>query len=381
MEPAIKVTVRRDTRSVPVGPTGIGGEFPITVQSMTTEYTYEIDKTVKQINDLADAGCELVRVTVPTPKDTAALKEILAQSPIPVIADVHFQYKRALAAIEAGVPKIRLNPGNINDRKQVEEVIAACKANGVAIRVGVNEGSIVERKDLNLRAHEKEENLLKLMMEKLDEYINIFHDNNFDNLVLAAKCTDAARCIILNRMISQEYNYPLHLGVTHSGTVETGAIRSAAAIGTLLAEGIGDTVRISLAGDPVKEVETAWEILNSLYLRPRTKPELIACPTCGRVEVDLFEMVDEVKAAVAEIDYPVKIAVMGCIVNGPGEAEGSDVGISAGKSKVMIYRDGQVVETVPTEQGVECMLKHVKEFIADDKARKAKEESELVEAN
>jgi (E)-4-hydroxy-3-methylbut-2-enyl-diphosphate synthase len=372
MDRSVKVCDRRTTRSVPVGPTGIGGQWPINVQSMTTEYTYEIDKCMAQINDLAEAGCELVRVTVPTPKDTDALKEILKQSPVPIIADVHFQYKRALAAIEAGVPKIRLNPGNIKDRKQVEEVIAACKANGVAIRVGVNEGSIVERQDQQIRAQDQEANLIELMLEKLAETIRIFEDNQFDNLVLAAKCTDAARCIVMNREISQRWDYPLHLGVTHAGTVETGGIRSATAIGTLLAEGIGDTVRISLAGDPVKEVEIAWEVLNTLYLRDRKKPELIACPTCGRVEVDLFEMVDSVKAAIADIDYPVKIAVMGCIVNGPGEAEGSDVAISAGKSKVQIYRDGKVVETVPTDKGVQSLLKHVKLFIEEDTAYKKK---------
>lgn len=370
MDKSVKVCDRQKTRSVSVGPMVIGGNSPISVQSMTTEYTYEIDKCMTQIHRLAEAGCELVRVTVPTPKDTDALKEILKQSPIPVIADVHFQYKRALAAIEAGVPKIRLNPGNISDRKQVEEVIAACKANGVAIRVGVNEGSIVERKDQQLRTQDQETSLIDLMLEKLAETIHIFEDNQFENLVLAAKCTDAARCIVMNREISKRWDYPLHLGVTHSGTVETGGIRSAAAIGTLLAEGIGDTVRISLAGDPVKEVEVAWEVLNTLYLRERTTPELIACPTCGRVEVDLFEMVEQVKAAIADIKYPVKIAVMGCIVNGPGEAEGSDVAISAGKSKVQIYRNGKIVETVATDKGVETLLKHVKLHIEEDMNRK-----------
>lgn len=365
MDRSVKVCDRRVTRAAAVGPTGIGGDWPISVQSMTTEYTYEVDKCMAQIQGLAEAGCELVRVTVPTPKDTDALGEILKQSPIPVIADVHFQYKRALAAIEAGVPKIRLNPGNINDRKQVEEVIAACKANGVAIRVGVNEGSIVERKDQQVRVQDQDTNLIELMLEKLAETIRIFEDNQFENLVLAAKCTDAARCIVMNRELSKRWDYPIHLGVTHSGTVETGAIRSAAAVGTLLAEGIGDTVRISLAGDPVKEVETAWEVLNSLYLRERTKPELIACPTCGRVEVDLFEMVEQVKAALADINHPVKIAVMGCIVNGPGEAEGSDVAISAGKSKVQIYRGGRVVETVARANGVEALLKHVKLHIEE----------------
>ncbi|MCH9021244.1 MAG: flavodoxin-dependent (E)-4-hydroxy-3-methylbut-2-enyl-diphosphate synthase [Planctomycetes bacterium] len=369
-EPEVKVTNRKPTRTVQAGPITIGGGSLITVQSMTTVNTYEIDKCVEQINQLAKADCELIRVTVPSEKDTAALPEILAQSPIPVIADVHFNYKRAIEAIEAGVCKIRLNPGNIKVRRQVEEVIAACKANNVAIRVGVNEGSIVERRDQDLRADEIQQELISLMLEKLEEYIHIFEDNQFDNLVLAAKCCDAARCIVVNRAISEKFDYPLHLGVTHSGTVETGSVRSATAIGTLLAEGIGDTIRVSLAGDPVKEVEVGWEILNSLYLRKRRKVELIACPTCGRVEVDLFEMVEEVTKALADTRYPIRIAVMGCVVNGPGEADGADLAISAGRNKVMIYRQGKVVETVPADIGVETLLKHVNQHIAEETATK-----------
>lgn len=367
-QPAIKVTDRRATRHVPVGPVAIGGEAPVTVQSMTVSNTYEIDKVVPEIHRLAEAGCELIRVTVPRERDTAALPEIINQSPIPVIADVHFQFRRAIEAVEAGVPKIRLNPGNISDRKEVAEVIAACKANNVAIRVGVNEGSIIERIGMVQSVQEKERQLLELMMEKLGEYIQIFDEHDYHNIVLAAKCTDAARTILINRLVAQKYDYPIHLGVTHSGTVQEGSIRSAVAVGTLLSEGIGNTVRISLAGDPIHEVETAWEILNTLYLRPRRKPELIACPTCGRLEVDLFKMVDEVKSAIADVEHPVKIAVMGCIVNGPGEAEGSDVGISAGKSKVQIYRGGQVVETVSTDQGVEALMRHVKAHIAEQEA-------------
>lgn len=359
------IATRRKTRKVNVGPLTIGGDSPISVQSMTTSCTFEIDNTMKEIGELVDAGVELVRVTVPRERDTDALKEIISQSPVPIVADVHFNYQRALASIEAGVPKIRLNPGNINNRKEVEEVIAACKANGTAIRVGVNEGSIVDRSGMNVLGQKQGMSMIDLMVEKMREYVNIFEDNQFDNLVLAAKLADPAGCIVANRAISENFDYPLHLGVTHAGTVREGSLRSAAAFSALLAQGIGDTVRMSLAGDSVEEVKATWEVLHALQLRPRTKPELIACPTCGRVEVDLFKMVDEVTKAVSNINYPVKIAVMGCIVNGPGEAEGSDVAISAGKSKVNIYRDGKVVESVSADEGVACLLKHVKAFVAE----------------
>ena len=341
-QPEVKVTNRKLTRTVHAGPVAIGGDSLITVQSMTTVNTYEIDKCVEQINQLAKADCELIRVTVPSEKDTAALPEILAQSPIPVIADVHFNYKRAIEAIDAGVCKIRLNPGNSKVRRQVEEVIAACKANNVAIRVGVNEGSIVERRHQNLRADEIQQELISLMLEKLEEYIHIFEDNQFDNLVLAAKCCDAARCIVVNRAISEKFDYPLHLGVTHSGTVETGSVRSATAIGTLLAEGIGDTIRVSLTpepgGDRTREVLVAQEILQSIGLRS-FKPQVTACPGCGRTTSTVFqELAGHIETHVRErMGYwkgrhpgveEMTLAVMGCIVNGPGESKHADIGIS-----------------------------------------------------
>lgn len=355
---------RKVTRPVKIGNLTIGSSWPIIVQSMTNVATSDIDRCVEQIGNLVGRGCEMVRVAVPTKADTAALKEILGQVDVPLIADVHFHYRRALEAIEAGVNKIRLNPGNIKDRGQVEEVIAACKANDVAIRVGVNQGSIRDLKQ-EKNSQEGQENLPSLMVSKLVEYVNIFQDNNFDNLVLSAKCHDGMGTIAVNRAVSKKFDYPLHLGVTHAGTVQIGAVRSATALGVLLAEGIGDTIRVSLAGDPVTEVETAWEILTSLGLRQRIGPNLIACPTCGRTEIDLLEIVEQVKEALREIKQPLTVAVMGCVVNGPGEAQDADIALCGGRDKAIIYCRGKKVATVAGENAVETLLEQVKKFIAE----------------
>jgi len=352
---------RRTTKAVPVGNVTLGGNGPVIVQSMTNVPTHDLDRTLEQIDQMIEAGCEMVRLAVPTARDTAVLGEIVRQVPIPVIADVHFHYARALEAIQAGVSKIRLNPGNIKDRKQVEEVIAAAREHGTAIRVGVNQGSIRVRDKQHTRAGE--DDIEVLMVEKLREYVRIFQDNDFHNLVLSAKCHDAAHGIAVNRTISEQFDYPLHLGVTHAGTIETGSIRSAVGLGTLLAEGIGDTIRVSLAGDPAVEIGVAWEILNTLALRPRRGPELIACPTCGRTEIALLEMTEQVSRALAGIKEPLTVAVMGCVVNGPGEAADADVALCGGRDKAVIYRSGRKVATVASSQAVESLLEQVKIFI------------------
>ena len=347
------MTPRRKTRSVRVGPVAIGGDAPVSIQSMTSTYTYDIDATVKQIHALAQAGCDIVRVAVPEPRDTEALKHILPQVPVPIVADVHFHFQRALEAVEAGVHKIRLNPGNIQDRAQVDRVIRACRERGVPIRVGVNEGGIIERKDKDKRAAEKaalesdyEQHLIDIMVEKLEDYIRIFDENDFHDVVISAKSIDPRIVIRAYQAISAKYDFPLHLGVTHAGPKETGCIRSVVALGTLLAGGIGDTVRISYASDPVYEVHDAREMLNCLGLKARIEPELIACPTCGRIEIDLISLVQEVRTRLATIKTPVKVAVMGCVVNGPGEAEGADVAVFAGKGKGIIYVQGEQKRTV-----------------------------------
>ena len=354
---------RRKTRPIPVGGLAIGGENPITVQSMTNCYTYNIDACLAQIQQMIERKCEIVRLAVPTARDTAALPEIIKQVSIPIVADVHFHYSRAIEAIEAGVSKIRLNPGNISDRNQVNKVIDACKAHGTSIRVGVNQGSIIERRDKQKHRHEMEQDLIGLMLDKLADYVRIFEERNFDKLVLSAKCHDAQRTIALNRAISKQFDYPLHLGVTHAGDVQTGSIRSATALGTLLAEGIGDTIRVSLAGDPLAEIGVAWEILNTLKLRPRCEPELIACPTCGRTEIDLLSMVGAVKKALIEIHQPISVAVMGCVVNGPGEADGADFALCGGRDKAVIYAKGKKVATIPASQAVETLMEQIRKTL------------------
>lgn len=363
------MTPRRKTRQVRVGPVLIGGDAPVSIQSMTSTYTYEIDKTVAQIHELARAGADIVRVAVPEPRDTEALKHILPQVPVPIVADVHFHFQRALEAVEAGVHKIRLNPGNIQDRAQVDRVIRACRERGIPIRVGVNEGGIIERKDKDVRAAEKaslesdyEGHLIGIMVRKVEEYLRIFDENDFHDVVLSAKSIDPRIVIRAYTAISERFDFPQHLGVTHAGPKETGCIRSVVALGTLLANGIGDTIRISYASDPVFEVTDAKEMLNCLGLRPRVEPELIACPTCGRIEIDLISLVQQVRTRLATIKTPVKVAVMGCVVNGPGEAEGADVAVFAGKGKGIIYVQGEQTRTVSEADMLEALYEECVAF-------------------
>lgn len=367
---------RRETSPVLVGNerTGIvkiGGDGPVVVQTMTAGFTTEIDSCVAEINKLAAAGADLVRVAVPKRKDTEALREILDQTRIPIVADVHFHYQRALEAVEAGVHKIRLNPGNISDREQVHAVIDACRSASIPIRVGVNEGSIVERKDKQRRMRElgrffsgrRQGHLIALMIVKLEEYLDIFEERDFHDVVLSAKSIDPSLVIDVYTEISRRFDYPLHLGVTHAGPKETGAIRSVVALGTLLANGIGDTIRISYASDPVYEVEDALEMLYCLGLRERKGAELIACPTCGRIQVDLFSLVQEVRLKLRdEIDLPMKVAVMGCIVNGPGEAEGADIAVFAGDRRGIIYVQGERVANVPEAEILDRLLEECRLF-------------------
>ena len=353
------------------GRIGIGGDHPVSVQTMTSGYTYEIDACVAEINRMHEAGADIVRVAVPQRKDTEALPEILAQTTVPIVADVHFHYKRALEAVEAGIHKIRLNPGNINDRKEVDSVIDACRERGIPIRVGVNEGSIIERKDKQQRAAElgkffadrHQGHLIALMIAKLEEYLDIFEARDFHDVCISAKSMDARLVIEIYREISTRFDYPLHLGVTHAGPKETGSIRSVVALGSLLSSGIGDTLRISYASDPIHEVEDGLELLYCLGLRNRVGAELIACPTCGRIQVDLFTLVQAVKKKLdKEIELPIKVAVMGCVVNGPGEAEGADVAVFAGNQRGIIYVQGERVANVKEEEILDRLLEECRRF-------------------
>ena len=367
---------RRKTRQVRFGSkehghVTMGGDAPVSVQTMTAGYTYEIDTCVAEIHKLAAAGADMVRVAVPERKDTEALKRILPQVRVPIVADVHFHFQRALEAIEAGVHKIRLNPGNIQDRAAVGKVIDACKERGIPIRVGVNEGSIVERKDKQKRMKElggvfsdnKNGHLLAIMISKLEEYLDIFHERQFHDIVISAKSIDPQLVIDAYTEISKRFDYPLHLGVTHAGPKETGLIRSVVPLGHLLASGVGDTIRISYASDPVYEVEDGLELLYCLGLRDRKGAELIACPSCGRIQVDLFTLTQDVRKKLAEeIELPIKVAVMGCVVNGPGEAEGADVAIFAGDRKGIIYVQGDRVANVPESEILDALLDECKKF-------------------
>ena len=376
---------RRKTRQITVGDDRVGrvrmgGDAPISVQTMTAGYTHDIDACVAEIERYAKAGADVVRVAVPERKDTEALRHILAQVSVPIVADVHFHYQRALEAIEAGVHKIRLNPGNITDREQVNQVIDACKERGIPIRVGVNEGSIIERKDKLRRAEElgkffashKSGHMMALMIAKLEEYLDIFEARNFHDVAISAKSMDAALVIDVYTEISKRFDYPLHLGVTHAGPRDTGAIRSIAALSTLLANGVGDTLRISYASDHLDEVKDGLELLYCLGKRERKGIDLIACPTCGRIQVDLFTLVKEVeRVLMPEITLPLKVAVMGCIVNGPGEAEGADVAVFAGDRRGIIYVQGQRVANVPEAEILDRLLLECREFEAKVKRGEA----------
>ena len=368
---------RKKTRQITVGDVKIGGDAPVSIQSMTSGYTYEIDSCVAEIDRLHQAGADIVRVAVPQKTDTLALPEILSQVQVPIVADVHFHYKRALESIDAGVHKIRLNPGNIDDESQVCEVIEACRDAGIPIRVGVNEGSVVERKDKQKRqaelasffADSPQGHLLAMMIVKLEEYVELFEKQDFHNICLSAKLMDARMVIDIYREIAERFDYPLHLGVTHAGPRETGSIRSISALGSLLSLGIGDTIRISYASDPVFEVEDAVELLNCLHLRDRIGAELIACPSCGRIQVDLFSLVEDVRKQLAdEIDLPIKVAVMGCVVNGPGEAEGADVAVFAGDRRGIIYVQGERVANVHEDEILQRLLDECRHL--QDRVRK-----------
>ncbi len=360
---------RKKTTQIDVGGVLIGANAPVSIQSMTSGYTYDIDTCVAEIHRLAEAGADIVRVAVPKREDTRALPELLSQVSVPIVADVHFHFQRAIEAIEAGVHKIRLNPGNIGDAKQVNEVIDACRDANIPIRIGVNEGSVVERKDKQKRQQElasffsdrEHGQLLAMMIAKVEEYVDIFDAKDFHNICLSAKLMDARLVIDIYQELSKRFDFPLHLGVTHAGPRETGSIRSISALGSLLSQGIGDTIRISYASDPVFEVEDGVELLNCLGLRDRIGAELIACPSCGRIQVDLYTLVTDVRNQLQnEIEVPIKVAVMGCVVNGPGEAEGADVAVFAGDRRGIIYVQGERVANVPESEILDRLLHECK---------------------
>ncbi|MBN1360019.1 MAG: flavodoxin-dependent (E)-4-hydroxy-3-methylbut-2-enyl-diphosphate synthase [Sedimentisphaerales bacterium] len=349
---------RRHTPTISVGSIRIGSAVPIVVQSMTKVPTTDLARCVRQVKALVRAGCGLVRIAVPRRADTQALAQIVAKVEVPLIADIHFSPARAIEAIEAGAAKIRLNPGNIKNPDDIHRIIDAAKAHRVAIRIGVNEASIRDLK----QAPVPSEHRTGLMLEEMRGYIRQFEERGFDQLVLSAKSADTLRTIEVNRAIADAFAYPIHLGLTHAGLPEDARVPSAVALGTLLAEGIGDTIRVSAAGDPTIETGIARQILVALGLRERTRPELIVCPTCGRTEIDVVKLARHVERALRRVAKPCRVAVMGCVVNGPGEAADADVAICAAREKAFLYVRGRKVTILAESEIVPRLLAAIAEL-------------------
>ena len=364
----------RETRAVKIGNMQVGGGAPVAVQSMTKTDTSDVDGTVKQIEEMLAAGCEIVRLAVPDKDAAIALKEIRRRVPgVPLVADIHFHYKLALMALDAGVDKLRLNPGNIGAHERVREVTRAAQAQGVPIRIGVNGGSL--EKDLLAKYGTATP---EAMVESALRHIRILEDLNFGDIIVSLKASDVHRTVAAYRLLSQQVDYPLHLGVTEAGTAFSGSIKSSIGLGILLHEGIGDTIRVSLAAEPHEEVRVAWEILKSLELRKRGVT-VVACPTCGRLDVDDFVgIVTEIERRLAHIEEPLHLSIMGCAVNGPGEAHDSQLGVTFGRGVGMIYKDGKPMRKVAGADIVEAFVAETEKLVAEGAAAKAVESLELV---
>lgn len=345
---------RERTRRVMVGSVPLGGGSPVVVQSMTCTPTVDADATLAQVNALVDAGCDLARVTVPSREALGPFERICRESPVPIVADIHFDYRLAIGAVRAGAAKLRINPGNIGDWERVDAVIDAAGEAGAAIRIGVNAGSL----DKRIAERDGLTQPEKLVASSL-EFVEHFEKRGFDDIVLSAKAHSVPTTIETYRALSRELPHvPLHLGVTEAGTVQQGTIKSAVGLGVLLAEGIGDTMRVSLTADPVEEPPVCWGILQSLGLRRRS-PELVSCPTCGRTQVDLIGLAEEVAERLKGCSKPVSVAVMGCVVNGPGEASDADVGVACGRGVGMVFRHGEVIRKVPEDQIVDALMEEI----------------------
>jgi len=350
------VARRKQTKEISIGGVRIGGNALIAVQSMTSTYTHDVAATVAQIHRLEAVGCELIRVAVPDQAAAEAIESIKKEISIPLIADIHFDYRLALAALKAGADGLRINPGNIGAAGKVKAVAKDAKGRGVPIRVGVNAGSL-------------EKELLKkyggaapqAMVESALRYIDLLRSFDFHDIKVSIKASDVLRTVEAYRLLSSETDLPLHVGVTEAGSLFSGTVKSALGIGILLAEGIGDTIRVSLTRDPVDEVRVGYEILKALKIRQRG-PDIVSCPTCGRCEIDLVEIVERVESALLTKTTPVQLAVMGCVVNGPGEAREADIGIAGGKGHGVLFKKGKVIRKFPQEKLVEVLLKEVEKY-------------------
>jgi (E)-4-hydroxy-3-methylbut-2-enyl-diphosphate synthase len=358
LPPAHEPIVRRKTRAVKVGNVWIGGDHQVSVQSMCDTKTDDIDKTVAQIHRLEEAECDIVRVAAPDREGALAIREIKNQIKLPLVADIHFDYKLALLAIEAGADKIRINPGNIGSRDRLEAVVKACKERSLPIRVGVNMGSL--EKDLIERdGYPTAQGLVDSALRNC----RILEDLDFHDIIVSLKASDPVVMIEAYEKFAAQTDYPLHLGVTEAGPVWSGTIKSSVAFGRLLSRGIGDTIRVSLTGDVVEEVKVGFEILKSLGIR-QIGPNLVACPTCGRLEVDMMQLINDVEKVLKGVRAPIKVAVMGCVVNGPGEAADADVGIFGGRGTYMLTRRGKLLRKVSQEEAMPALKAEIDRLVA-----------------
>ena len=350
--------MRRTTRQISLGAVKVGGGSPITVQSMTKTDTRDVPATVDEIKKLESAGCDIVRLAVPDMEAARALGAIKNQATIPIISDIHFDYRLALEAIDQGVDGMRINPGNIGSTARIKAVVDAVKERNIPIRIGVNSGSL--EKDILKKFGSP---TAKALAESALRHVWILEDMDFRDIKISVKSTDVMKMIQSYRIIAERTDYPLHLGVTEAGTIKMGTIKSSVGIGTLLAEGIGDTIRVSLTGDPVEEVSVGIDILRSLGLR-KNGVEIVSCPGCGRLEIDLMKLVREAELRIGNIDLqrPVKVAILGCVVNGPGEASEADIGIAGGRGKGMLYKDGRLLRSFKESQLVDELVKELEKF-------------------
>lgn len=348
---------RLNTRKVMVGNVQIGGENRVSIQSMCNTKTKDIDATVNQILDLEKAGCEIIRVACLDLEDAKAIKQIKEEIHIPIVADIHFDYQIALEAINAGVDKVRINPGNIGSKEKVKAVVDECKNKKIPIRIGVNAGSL--EKDL-LEKYGKP--TAEAMVESAKRHVDILEELEFYDIVISLKASDLDLCIKAYELASKEFNYPLHLGITEAGTEFSGTVKSSIGLGVLLREGIGNTIRVSLSDDPIKEIRVAKEILKDCNLYKKT-PTLIACPTCGRTQIDLIPIAKEMEDFLQTIESNIKVAVMGCVVNGPGEAREADIGIAGGKAEAVLFKKGEIIKKIPQNQIVEVLKKEILNMI------------------
>lgn len=347
---------RHITKEVQIGNRWIGGNHPIAIQSMTNTKTEDVAATVAQIKQLTKVGCEIIRCAVPTQEAAAALTEIKKQITIPLVADIHFDYRLAIAAMEHGADKIRINPGNIGSRERVKAVVDVAKERRIPIRVGVNSGSL--EKGLVEKYHGvTAEGIVESAMDK----VKLIEDMGYDNLVISIKSSDVMMCVRAHELIAERTSYPLHVGITESGTVTSGNIKSAIGLGLILNQGIGDTIRVSLTGNPVEEVRSAKLILKTLGLR-KGGISVVSCPTCGRTQIDLIGLAEKVEKMVTKYDLDIKVAVMGCVVNGPGEAREADIGIAGGKGEGLLIKKGEIVKKVQEEELLEVLEEELKNW-------------------